>query len=138
MIIAIDFDGTCVTHDFPIVGKDIGAIPVLQELRYNGHDLILYTMRSNKEKSPSRGFRPYFTVLQEAVMWFDENNISLFGINENPQQSSWTSSPKVYAHLYIDDAAAGCPLIYKPDFHPKSYVDWISMKNILISKDYIK
>jgi hypothetical protein len=32
MIIAVDFDGTCVTHDFPHVGKDIGAVPVLKEL----------------------------------------------------------------------------------------------------------
>ena len=32
MIIAIDFDGTCVTHDFPRVGSDIGAIPVLKNL----------------------------------------------------------------------------------------------------------
>jgi len=29
MIIAIDFDGTCVTHDYPAIGKDIGAIRVL-------------------------------------------------------------------------------------------------------------
>lgn len=32
MIIAVDFDGTCVTHEFPRVGKDIGAVPVLKEL----------------------------------------------------------------------------------------------------------
>ena len=25
MYIGIDFDGTCTTHDFPKVGKDIGA-----------------------------------------------------------------------------------------------------------------
>lgn len=25
MIIAVDFDGTCVTHEFPRVGKEIGA-----------------------------------------------------------------------------------------------------------------
>jgi len=32
MDIVIDFDGTCVTHDFPRVGKDIGAEPVLRKL----------------------------------------------------------------------------------------------------------
>ena len=32
MDIAIDFDGTCVTHEFPLVGKDIGAAPVLKAL----------------------------------------------------------------------------------------------------------
>ena len=32
MYICIDFDGTCVTHEFPSIGKDIGAIPVLKEM----------------------------------------------------------------------------------------------------------
>jgi len=32
MEICIDFDGTCVTHEFPKVGKDIGAVPVLKKL----------------------------------------------------------------------------------------------------------
>ena len=26
MIIAVDFDGTCVTHEYPNVGKNIGAV----------------------------------------------------------------------------------------------------------------
>ena len=43
MDIVIDFDGTCVTHEFPLVGKDIGAIPVLKKLVENGHNLILFT-----------------------------------------------------------------------------------------------
>ena len=46
MIIAIDFDGTCVTHEYPYIGKDIGAVPVLQRLVKAGHELILWTMRS--------------------------------------------------------------------------------------------
>ena len=44
--ICIDFDGTCVSHEFPEVGYDIGAAPVLKELVSNGHRLILFTMRS--------------------------------------------------------------------------------------------
>jgi hypothetical protein len=40
MEINIDFDGTCVTHDFPNIGTDIG-IPVLKKLVANGHKLIL-------------------------------------------------------------------------------------------------
>ena len=31
-VIALDFDGTVVTHDYPAVGKDIGAEPVLKNL----------------------------------------------------------------------------------------------------------
>jgi len=45
MIIAIDFDGTCVTHAYPKIGKDIGAVPVLKQLVQYGHQLILWTMR---------------------------------------------------------------------------------------------
>jgi len=30
MDIVIDFDGTVVTHEFPKVGRDIGAVPVLK------------------------------------------------------------------------------------------------------------
>ena len=103
MIIAIDFDGTCVTHDFPKVGKDIGAVPVLKQLVENGHKLILWTMRSDGRNTGD--------VLISAVQWFADNDIPLYGINENPNQKSWTQSPKVYAELYIDDAAFGCPLI---------------------------
>ena len=46
MTINIDFDGTCVTHEFPNVGKSIGADKVLKRLVDNGHHLILFTMRS--------------------------------------------------------------------------------------------
>ena len=47
MDIVIDFDGTVVTHEFPKIGRDIGAVPVLKELVANGHRLILFTMRSD-------------------------------------------------------------------------------------------
>ena len=115
MYIAIDFDGTCVTHDYPRIGKDIHAIPVLKKLVSNGHKLILNTMRSGKE-------------LDDAVNWFKENNIELFGINENPTQQRWTNSPKVYAHMYIDDAAFGCPLLNIPEISDRSFVNWVSIE----------
>lgn len=115
MIIAIDFDGTCVTHEYPEVGKDIGAQKVLERLIYSGHQLILYTMRSGKE-------------LADAIEWFNKNNIKLYGINENPEQIQWTSSPKVYAHLYIDDAALRCPLVYD---YGRPYADWNIIENVL-------
>ena len=48
MIIAVDFDGTCVSHEYPKVGKDIGAVPVLKALVEIGHKIILNTMRSGE------------------------------------------------------------------------------------------
>lgn len=48
MIIAVDFDGTCVTHEFPRVGEEIGAAEVLKELTDKGHKIILFTMRSHQ------------------------------------------------------------------------------------------
>ena len=115
MIIAVDFDGTCVTHEYPNVGKNIGAEIVLKALTDEGHGLILYTMRDHPADSGVRD------PLQEAIDWFSQNDIPLFGVNENPTQKSWTTSPKPYANLYIDDAALGTPIM-KFDIRP--FVDW--------------
>jgi hypothetical protein len=115
--ICIDFDGTCVTHEYPDVGKDIGAIPVLKELIDKGHKLILFTMRDGKE-------------LQDAINWFKDNDIKLYGIQYNPTQRNWTKSNKCYANLYIDDAALGCPLI-KPENGDRDYVNWEKVRELL-------
>lgn len=116
MVIAVDFDGTCVTHEYPDVGKNIGAEIVLKALTDEGHDLILYTMRDHPADSGVRD------PLQEAIDWFSQNDIPLFGVNENPTQKSWTTSPKPYAHLYIDDAALGMPIVKLSGRKP--FVDW--------------
>jgi hypothetical protein len=116
--IAIDFDGTCVTHDYPEVGKDIGAVPVLKRLAAAGHRLILNTMRCGKE-------------LQDAADWFKANGIPLYGVNEDPGQKEWTQSPKVFANLYIDDAALGVPLKQVSGFHERFFVDWKKVEKYL-------
>ena len=59
MIIVVDFDGTCVTHEFPEVGRDIGAVSVLKELVEKGHKIILYTMRSHPDKNNQGGCFSY-------------------------------------------------------------------------------
>jgi len=118
MIIAIDFDGTCTTHEYPGIGRDIGAEPVLKKLVAAGHRLILWTMRSSSE-------------LEDAIRWFRQRDIPLYGVNRNPTQICWTKSPKPYAHLYIDDAALGCPLC-KPELPGEScYVDWEKVEHLL-------
>lgn len=116
MDICIDFDGTCVKHAYPNVGDDIGAVPVLKKLIKKGHRLILFTMRDGNE-------------LSDAVQWFKKHQIPLYGINKNPTQKKWTTSPKAYGQLYIDDSALGIPLITSPLERP--YVDWKKVNELL-------
>jgi len=137
MEICIDFDGTCVTHDYPRVGRDIGAVPVLKELVKNRHLLILFTMRSSKQ-----GVSPVIRKIEkggieDAIKWFSENDIPLYGIQINPGQQDWTSSPKAYGQLYIDDSALGCPLIY-PEDGGRPFVDWVKVREILVNRKIIK
>ncbi|MBP3643621.1 MAG: hypothetical protein J6J22_03110 [Alistipes sp.] len=123
LVIAVDFDGTCVTHDYPYIGSDIGAVPVLRELADAGYHLVLNTMRSGK-------------LEKDAVKWFKDNGIPLYGVNHNPDQKSWTASPKVYADLYIDDAALGIPLKTSPT-SIRPYVDWVEVRELLVSLGYL-
>jgi hydroxymethylpyrimidine pyrophosphatase-like HAD family hydrolase len=121
MIIAVDFDGTLVRHDFPRIGAEApNAFKVLRKLQEGGHKLILLTMRSEK-------------YLQDAVDFCMERGVRFWAVNSNPEQGSWTSSPKVYAQLYIDDMALGVPL-------SDGVVDWaevdILLKDILLKDSY--
>lgn len=123
VIVAVDFDGTCVTHEFPAVGTDLpGAAGVLDALSEAGAKLVLWTMRSdiNELTAPSPLTDQADAYLQHACGWFANRSILLWGINKNPQQGQWTSSPKCYVHIYIDDAALGCPLVH--DKHSRPYV----------------
>lgn len=115
--IAVDFDGTCVTHEYPKIGREVGAAPVLEDLVKEGAKLILFTMRSGDK-------------LQEAVDWFAYHDIPLYGINRNPTQT-WTQSPKAYAHLYIDDAALGVPLL-RGLKGERPFVDWKTVREMLL------
>jgi hypothetical protein len=133
--INIDFDGTCVTHDFPKVGKSIGAEKVLKRLVENGHQLILFTMRSDRLEAKPVIDPTIQNVtgkfLTEAINWFKENNIPLYGIQKNPTQHNWTTSPKSYAELMIDDSALGCPLKFDLSISQRPFVDWDIVEIIL-------
>lgn len=138
MIIAVDFDGTCVSHEFPFIGKSIGAEPILKQLVQKGHKIILNTMRDKNHMYDKKLQKVVATtrydrsLLEEAEDWFKTNEIDLFSSNINPEQRSWTYSPKVYAHIYIDDAALGIPLIHEEGFRP--YVDWSKVEIMLKEK----
>ena len=121
LIFAVDFDGTCVTNNFPDVGEDIGAQAVLKELVANNHKLILWTVRSGSNLEP-------------AVEWFKKNEIPLFGIADNPFYPS--GGRKVHADCFIDDRALGCPLNTTALSEP--FVDWFRVRQALVEAGFIK
>ena len=113
MIVAVDFDGTLVEHMYPRIGAEVeGAFDWLKRLHRAGAHLMLWTMRSGP-------------TLDAAVGYCAERGVQFWGVNENPDQTAtrWSVSPKQYAHLYIDDAAIGCPLRIRPGSR-RPTVDW--------------
>lgn len=46
--IYLDFDGTVVEHDYPIIGRpNYGCIEVIKKLQDAGHDIIINTYRAD-------------------------------------------------------------------------------------------
>lgn len=124
--IALDFDGTLVTHEFPEIGTDIGAWGWLNKIQDTFPEVryILNTMRGGEH-------------LGQAVDVCLKHGIKLFGINTNPTQSDWTISNKPYAHVYVDDAALGCPLItdaVHPTKDVRPFVNWMKVGPMLFKQ----
>ena len=101
--IAVDFDGTICEHMFPQIGKPVpGAFNWMKKWQKAGAILILWTMRSDGQESGD--------VLQQAIDFCKENGVEFSSHNEGEDDREWTTSPKVHAHIYVDDAAFGCPV----------------------------
>lgn len=90
------------------------------------------------EKAGTSGMIPTTNdCLQDAIDWFAKYDIPLYGVNDNPSQHSWTDSNKVFAHMYIDDAALGIPLVYNDmsfmcdSSMMRPYVSWVRVSEML-------
>ena len=117
MIIAVDFDGTIVDHRFPDIGAPVpGAIYWLKRFKEAGFKLVLWTMRSDGQSNGN--------VLTDALNYCSRMGVEFDGVNHSPGQDSWSTSPKAYALVYIDDAGFGCPLKDNPCCGGRPYVDW--------------
>jgi len=119
--VAIDFDGTIVKHEYPKIGADIDAVFWLKQAVDLGAKLILHTMRSGEE-------------LEDAQAWLEEKGVELYALNSNPTQKHWTQSPKIYAHIYVDDAAIGIPLAAPAFDGERPFVNWILAGPMLIER----
>ena len=101
MTIAVDFDGTIVSHDFPGIGKEIPfAVATLRTLIAEGHKVILWTSRDGD-------------LLKDALEWCAARGLKFYAVNSNYPDNSIVpvekrrGSPKVVADIYIDDRNLG-------------------------------
>ncbi len=98
MIIAVDFDGTIVTHEYPQIGKPIPfAIQTLKKLQdEDHHQIILWSVREGE-------------LLQEAVDYCKSRGLEFYAVNSNyPEENSATRpNRKLTADLFIDDRNLG-------------------------------
>lgn len=98
LTIAIDFDGTIVTHEYPRIGKEIPfAIDTLKRIQNDFQAcLIMWTVREGVE-------------LQEAVDFCKERGLEFYAVNNNyPEEKSTDKQPrKLKVDLFIDDRNLG-------------------------------
>jgi hypothetical protein len=95
--IAVDFDGTIVTHKYPEIGKEMNfAFQTLKALQKNGHRLILWTFRTGDQ-------------LDEAVAYCKKNGIEFYAVNKNYPEEIWETDMgrKIDADIFIDDKNLG-------------------------------
>lgn len=97
LVIAVDFDGTIVEHDYPRIGREmVFAFDTLRALQKKGHKLILWTYREGK-------------TLREAVEFCKKNGIEFYAVNNSYPEEKLTSevSRKINADIFIDDRNIG-------------------------------
>ena len=99
MIIAVDFDGTIVEHQYPEIGKELPfAIETLRMLIADQHKLILWSVREGK-------------LLEDAIEWCRERGVVFYAVNKDfPEEKVEYNnhfSRKIKADLWIDDRNIG-------------------------------
>lgn len=99
MTIAVDFDGTIVTHEYPKIGTErTFATDTLKALIKDGHQLILWTVREGK-------------LLDEAVDWCKQHGVEFWAVNrdypEEERENNNKFSRKLKVDLWIDDRNVG-------------------------------
>jgi len=98
LTIAVDFDGTIVTHEYPRIGKEIPfAIDSLLKIQKDFQAcLILWTVREGSE-------------LEEAVEFCRAKGLEFYAVNNNyfEENESDKQPRKLKADVFIDDRNLG-------------------------------
>lgn len=123
MVIAVDFDGTIVTHEYPRIGKEIPfATQTLKMLINDGHRIILWTVREG-------------SLLDEAIDWCRKRGVEFYAVNkdypEEERQNNNHYSRKLKADVWIDDRnVGGLPdwgTIYRMISENKTYLELVDI-----------
>ena len=129
-IIAVDFDGTIVSDEFPEIGKpNYELIRTLRAMQRKGVKLILWTSRNN---SCEMG-----TLLTNAIEACEHLGLKFDAINENiseVKKLTGGDTRKVYADVYLDDHSinAATDRLYW------AYRVGVTFQNLLAIEDEIK
>lgn len=98
MNIAVDFDGTIVTHEYPNIGKELPfAVETLRQLQRDGHKIILWSVREGQ-------------LLEDAIEWCRARGLEFYASNKDyPEETRQDKhySRKLKAELFIDDRNLG-------------------------------
>jgi hypothetical protein len=117
MIIAVDFDGTIVKHEYPKIGRELPfAIDTLKRLQQSPeYQLILWTVREGVE-------------LQEALEFCRNRGLEFYAVNSNyPEEEAEHKEPrKLKADLFIDDRNLG------------GLPDWGVIYRMIVSGKYLE
>ena len=117
MIIAVDFDGTIVKHEYPKIGRELPfAIDTLKRLQQSPeYQLILWTVREGVE-------------LQEALEFCKSRGLEFYAVNSNyPEEEAEHKEPrKLKADLFIDDRNLG------------GLPDWGVIYRMIVSGKYLE
>lgn len=100
MVIAVDFDGTIVEHEYPKIGCEVPfATDTLKALIADHHKLILWSVREGQ-------------LLEDAVEWCRKRGVEFYAVNKDFPEERGTSnnehySRKLKADMFIDDRNVG-------------------------------
>ena len=99
MTIAVDFDGTIVTHKYPEIGEEIPfATETLKTRIREGHKIILWSVREGK-------------MLDEAIEWCRRRGVEFYAVNKDYPEEDVSKnmyfSRKLKADYFIDDRNIG-------------------------------
>lgn len=122
-IVAVDFDGTLVIDQYPMIGLPYNDLFCLcKKLRTLGIKIVLWTCRNGE-------------LLKDAVEFCAANGLEFDAVNQNipeVQELYGGDTRKVFADVYIDDKAV-------PRFqHPLYWIEKLGLKLDAFGEPYHK